>query len=290
VANVKRLVAIVAFALVLVATHVTRADEGAETGQAGSLPPRDEIAAIFAAGIQALGDGRPGDAVADFEALGDRGIVDPIVSFDRGLAYAERVRGRGAIPGDLGRAAHGFEEARALTQDPALARDATKALATIRAEVARRRALAGDPVEVDPGVSLGRAIIALAPEDGWGVLAGAASLLLTASLFVRWLSTARRARIGAAIAMAVAIPALVAGALLTLAARDDRLHLREGVIVSELARLSDDHHIVLSGTAPLPEAARVTIEDAANGWARIRFGTQKGFVPSPAVRPLARPD
>jgi hypothetical protein len=287
---VKRLVATVTFALVLVATHVTRADEGAATGQAGSLPPRDEIAAIFGAGIQALGDGRPGDAVADFEALGDRGVVDPIVSFDRGLAYAERVRGRGAIPGDLGRAAHGFEEARALTQDPALVRDATKALATIRAEVARRRALAGNPVEVDPGVSLGRAIIALAPEDGWGVLAGAASLLLTVSLFVRWLSTERRARIGAAIAMAVAIPALAGGALLALAARDDRLHLREGVIVSESARLSDDRHIALAGAAPLPEAARVTIEEAANGWARVRFGAQKGFVPSPAVRPLARPD
>jgi hypothetical protein len=289
VANVKRLVASVTFALVLVAARETGADEG-ETGQAGGAPPRDEIAAIFAAGIQALGDGRPGDAVADFEALGDRGVVDPIVSFDRGLAYAERVRGRGAIPGDLGRAAHGFEEARALTQDPTVARDATKALATLRAEVARRRALAGNPVEVDPGVSLGRAIIALAPEDGWGVLAGAASFLLTVSLFIRWLSTERRARIGAAIAMAVAIPALAAGALLALAARDDRLHLREGVIVSELARLSDDRHIALPGKAPLPEAARVTIEEAANGWARVRFGAEKGFIPSPAVRPLARPD
>ena len=185
---------------------------------------------------------------------------------------------------------HGFEEARTLTHDPALARDATKALGAIRAEVARRRALAGEPVEVDPGVSLGRAIVALAPEDAWGGLAGVASLCSRLSLFVRWLSTARRVRIGAAIAIAVASPALAGGALLAFAARDDRLHLREGVIVSESARLSDQHHITLPGAAPLPEAARVTIEEAANGWARVRFGVQRGFVPSPAVRPLARPD
>ena len=117
-----------------------------------------------------------------------------------------------------------------------------------------------------------------------------ASLLLTASLFVRWLSVARRVRIGAAIAIAVAAPALAGGALLVLAARDERLHLREGVIVSESARLSDERHITLPGAAPLPEAARVTVEEAGNGWARVRFGAQRGFVPSPAVRPLARPD
>ncbi|MGO8997778.1 MAG: hypothetical protein ACLQVI_31050 [Polyangiaceae bacterium] len=282
----KRLLSASAVALALLTSVEARAVDAAQS----AAPADDETATIFAAGIKALGDGRPGDAVADFEALGDRGVVDAVVSYDRGLAYGDRVRGRGALPGDLGRAALGFEEARALTRDPALARDATKALGQVRAEVARRRALAGEPVEVDPGVSLGRAIVALAPEDAWGVVSVVASLLLTASLFVRWLSVARRVRIGAAIAIAVAAPALAGGALLVLAARDERLHLREGVIVSESARLSDERHITLPGAAPLPEAARVTVEEAGNGWARVRFGAQRGFVPSPAVRPLARPD
>jgi hypothetical protein len=258
---------------------------GADTA---SDPAADEATTIFVAGVQALGDGRPGDAIADFEALGDRGVVDPVVSFDRGLAYAERVRARTAVPGDLGRAALGFEEARALTRDPALAADATKALGTIRAEVARRRALAGEPVDVDPGVSLGRAIVSLAPEDGWGILTAAAALALTVALFVRWLALGRRVRITAAIAMAVSGPLLAGGILLVLAARDQRLHLREGVIVSESARLSDEHHITLPGAAPLPEAARVTIDVATGGWARVRFGAQRGFVPSPTVRPLTR--
>jgi hypothetical protein len=90
--------------------------------------------------------------------------------------------------------------------------------------------------------------------------------------------------------MAIAGPLLVATGLLALAARDERLHLREGVIVSESARLSDEKHLTLPGASPLPEGARVTIEDAGGGWARVRFGSQRGFIPSPSVHPLARPD
>jgi hypothetical protein len=281
VISVKRTLSAAAIALVVaLAPHLVRA-ENATT---------DETATIFATALQALGDGRPGDAIANFEALGDRGVVDPVVSFDRGLAYAARFRGRGAIPGDLGRAALGFEEARALGHDPTLIRDATKALGSVRAEVARRRALAGDPVDVDPGVSLGSAIVSLASEDASEGLALLAALVLTGSLFVRWLSAAHRVRIAAAIAMAISGPLLVIGASLVLAARDQRLHLREGVIVSASALLSDDRHLALSGAAPLPEAARVTIEETGGGWTRVRFGAQRGSVPSPSVRPIARPD
>jgi hypothetical protein len=273
---------VAAAALTLVCAGVARADTQA--------PAADDTSALFTAGLHALAEDRPGDAIADFEALGDRGVVDAAVSFNRGLAYAERERSRKPLPGDLGRAAQGFEEARSLTRDPALARAATKALGQIRAEVARRRALAGEPVEVDPGVSLGRAVVALASEDAWTTLAALGSFFITAALFVRWLSSAHRVRIAASIAMSVAVPALVGGTLLSLAARDERLHLREGVIVSESALLSDDRHISLPGAAALPEGARVTIEDAANGWARVRFGAQLGSVPSSVVRPLARPD
>ena len=250
----------------------------------------DEIATLFNAGVHALAEERPGDAVANFEALADRGVVDPVVSFDRGLAYAQRVRGRSPLPGDLGRAALGFEEARALTRDPELAREATKALGVIRAEVARRRALAGEPVEVDPGISLGRALVGLAPEDDWAAMALGAAAVLTIALFLRWRSDARRVKIGSAIGIAVSGLTLAAGLLLVFAARDERLHLREGIIVSDAARLSDEHHLTLPGAAPLPEAARVTIEDASGGWAYVRFGPARGWVPSPVVRPLARVD
>jgi hypothetical protein len=75
-----------------------------------------EDSAFFASGTQALAEGRPGDAIANFEALADRGVTDPAASFDRGLAYANRIRVGAEQPGDLGRAALGFAEARELTK------------------------------------------------------------------------------------------------------------------------------------------------------------------------------
>ncbi|MDF2694931.1 MAG: hypothetical protein K0S65_3314, partial [Labilithrix sp.] len=81
------------------------------TARADEETPQEETdpAALFRGANEALAAGRPGEAIAKFEALADRGVVDAVVSFDRGLAYAARVRAGGEQPGDLGRAAHGFE-------------------------------------------------------------------------------------------------------------------------------------------------------------------------------------
>ena len=149
----------------------------------------DDPSALFAQGTRALGEGRPVEAVAD------RGVVDPVASYDRGLAYAARVRIGAETPGDLGRAIHGFEEARELTHDPRLADDAMRALTIVRSEVARRRVRAGEPVEVDPGRSLARTVARLLGEDTWATVAAAASALLALGLFVRWIARAARVRI-----------------------------------------------------------------------------------------------
>src|SRR5262249_7877736 len=78
--------------------------------------------ALANSGVAALRAGRPGDAIETFEALADRGVIDPNMSLDRGLAYALRVKLGSDLPGDLGRAAHGFEEAKDLAgNDPTLA-------------------------------------------------------------------------------------------------------------------------------------------------------------------------
>jgi len=246
--------------------------------------PNDD--ALFAGALAALTDGRTNDAIASLESLGDRGVVDAVVSFDRGLAYAHRVRAGAEQPGDLGRAAQGFEEARELTWDGSLDREAALSLAIVRAEVARRRSQAGEPVEVDPGLPLRRALTRLASDDAWAVAALVAAIALGAALFVRWLAKARRIRIAAAIALSVSAPALVAFALLALFARDDRLHLREGVIVAPSVRLSDERHIVLGSASPLPEAARVTVVETTPGWAHVRWGKADGWVPAQTVRPI----
>ncbi len=231
---------------------------------------------------------RPAEAIAKLEALADRGVVDPVVSYDRGLAYAARVRASAEEPGDLGRAAHGFAEARELTEDVELRRDASAALAIVRAEVARRRARAGEPVELDHGVSLGRSIARLLSENVWAALAALASVALSLGVVLRAKLEAGRARVAAATTCAVAAPLLVVFSLGTYAARDLRTRVREGVVVSPSARLLDAKHIVMGGVDPVPEGARVTVLDEGAGFAKVEAGGREGWLPVGSVRPLAK--
>jgi hypothetical protein len=247
-----------------------------------------ETQTLFADAVKALHQGRAGDAVDGLEALADRGVVDPVVSFDRGLAYATRVRIGAEVPGDLGRAVHGFEEAADLSRDARLIQEASLALGIVRSEVARRRSQAGDPTEVDPGRSLGRAVAGLLGEDTWAVLASAASVALTLGLLVRWVARARRARVTGGIAAGVATPVLALALAMTLAARHDRANLREAIVVVASARPSDERGITVSGGTPLPEGARVEVLEVHGAMSRVRFGRVDVWVPSGALRELAR--
>jgi hypothetical protein len=257
-------------------------------GAAPDVRADDDIGSLFAQATKQLKDGNAGDAIASFEALADRGLVDPVASYDRGLAYAARVRIGAESPGDLGRAAHGFEEARDLSRDPRLVDDASHALSVVRSELARRRMRAGEPVEVDPGRSLARTVAGLLPEDSWAWIAVTSSAALAAGLLVRWISRERRVRVAGGVAAGVAAPVLVAAVAMTLAARHDRLSLHEAIIVTSSARPVDDHGIALPGAKPLPEAARVEIVEKRAGSTRVRFGAVDAWVPSGGLREIAR--
>ena len=273
--------ALLVWVLLMLATQGARAGD-----QLSPVPDDTSDDALFAAATLALHEGRPSDAIADLEALGDRGVIDPAVSLDRGLAYAERIRAGGEQPGDLGRAAQGFEEARDLSSDATLTDDAARALALVRAEVARRRAHAGEPAALDQGASLGHTIVHLLAENTWAVMAAIASGLFAAGLFVRRIADARRARIGATLVCSVAAPLLVLTALAAVVARDDRLHLREGVIVTAAARPSDERGIVRPGASTLPEAARVQVVESKAGWTRVRWGSLDAWVPAQSPAPM----
>jgi hypothetical protein len=250
----------------------------------------DDTAALFGAASKALREGRASDAIASFESLADRGVVDAVASYDRGLAYAMRVRIGAEVPGDLGRAAHGFEEARDLSSDPKLSDDAAGALAVVRGEIARRRMRAGDPAEVDPGRSPSRALARLLPEEDWSVMAVVFSVALAAGLFALRLGRDPRSRIAGGVVAAVAGPVLVIAVGMTLAARHDRLSLREAVVVTASARPSDPNGITVPGAAPLPEGARVEMVDARGASTRVRFGAVDAWISSRALREVARSD
>ena len=263
-----------AIAIVLAASGVARADP--------------TPASVFADGAKALHEGRASDAIASFETLADLGVVDAVASFDRGLAYAARVRVGAEVPGDLGRAAHGFEEARDLTRDAKLAEDASRALTILRSEVARRRTQAGESVEVDPGRSLGRTVSSLLEEDAWAWLAVFCSAAMSAGLFARWRWTERRARIAGGVAAGLAAPGLVLAVAMALVARHDRLSLHEGIVVNPSVRPSDERGVVAPGVTPLPEGARVEMVEDSASRTRFRFGRIEGWIPTSALRELAR--
>lgn len=244
--------------------------------------------ALFRAAIDALAGERPAEAIAKLEALGDRGVVDPVVSYDRGLAYAGRVRAGAEQPGDLGRAAHGFEEARELSHDDALVADATAALAAVRAEVAKRRSRSGDPIELDSGVSLGRSIVKLLPENAWAVLAALCSFALAVGIVLRARAQVKRVKVAGTTTAAIAGGLLLVIAFVLQTARDVRLHVREAVVIAPSTRLLDDKHVALLAVAPLPEGARVQLLDEGADFAHVVAGRAAGWLPSSAVLPMAR--
>jgi hypothetical protein len=248
----------------------------------------DDAASLFASATKALAEGRAGDAVGALEALADRGVVDPVVSYDRGLAYATRVRIGADVPGDLGRAAQGFEEALDLTSDGKLADDAARGLVAVRSEIGRRRARAGEPVVVDPARSLGRAVAGLLSEDTWAILALVASIAVGAGLFVRRLAGAPRARVAGGVGAGVAAPVLLIAVVMALAARSDRLNLREAVVVTAGARPTDERGLALPGGASLPEGARVEVVETRGALSRVRFGAVEAWVASGSLREIAR--
>jgi hypothetical protein len=235
-----------------------------------------------------LHEGRAGDAIAAFETLADDGVVDAAASYDRGLAYAMRVRIGAEVPGDLGRAAHGFEEARDLSRDPKLTSDAAGALTVVRGEIARRRLRAGEPVEVDPGRSLARTLAGLLPEGAWSALAAILSAAFAAGLSARAWGRVPRTRITGGVMASVAAPAMAVAIGMTLAARHDRWTLREAVVVAPSARPTDLRGLAVPGATPLPEGARVEIVESRGPSTRVRFGAIDAWVSSSTLRELSR--
>lgn len=238
----------------------------------------------------ALAADKTSEAIAELESLADLGHVDAALSFDRGLAYAQRVRGGAGTDGDLGRAIHGFVEARELTTSDRTRADATLAVSSLRSEVAKRRSRAGEDADVEEGLSLGRNVAHLLPESGWYFAALGFSLAFTFALFVRRRAIARGVegrQLGVVLGLA-ALPACLLATGLGLAARAERRELREGIVVASGVRPFDARRIVRTGAPTLPEGGRVRLFESEGGFVRFRRGDVEGYLPSSAVAPLAR--
>lgn len=253
---------------------------GALLGPAQAQAEDADVEQAFSSATEALKKDRVDDALVSLEALADRGVLHPAVSYQRGLAYAKRAHGPDAQPGDLGRAASGFEES--LRLDP-LDADATKALELVRAEVARRRARQ-DKKDALVRPSPDRVLLTAVSPDVWTVLAAGAALLFAIGLLLR-LASARGLRVTSAVLAPLSALFLLVLAPAAWTSRHIADTRRPGVIVATGADISDDDGKSI-GAPEIPEASLVEVGERRGENILVRYGSYEGWVPARAVRVL----
>ncbi len=253
--------------------------EADQTDEAEPKPIPPEQA--FAAGTQALREGRYQEAIDHFEAYADRMPSHPDASYNRGLAFVMRIDNGAGKPGDLGRAAAAFEETLAMRPDDVEARAALQA---VQAEVARQRARAGkDAVLAKP--SLDRVVMRLASETTWAVLAIVGAMILAAGLALRWLRKTGPAHLAGVLMIPLGALCVLAFVPLYHGARNLRQNTRMGVVVVREAYLTDERGTSRDGEA-IPEAARVEVGPRQGRLVPVRYGTTEGWLPATSVRLL----
>jgi tetratricopeptide (TPR) repeat protein len=253
---------------------------------AGAARAEDESdAVLFSRANEALSRGAYDDAIDRFELLADRGFSHPDASYDRAIAYVRRAESNGARPGDLGRAAAALSETLELRPDDA---DADVALDRVRQEIVRRRARQGAK-DIEPRPSLGWAIVGLAEEDTWALLALFATVAASLGLAVRFVTKASAPRLAGLVAASVGGVVLVITAAMAFLARFERLHYEPAVVIVDEARLSDENGAPITGQGSIvPEGGAVRVDERRGTRAHVEWGTLDGWLPLGQVRLLAR--
>lgn len=255
------------------------------TNSTHAADPQKEQAVLLNA-LAAVERGAFNEAVDELELLADQGFIHPDASRARAYAYVERARSRAAEPGDLGRAVAALEEARLLGPDDTSIDDA---LEKVRAEIARRRARESDP-ELLQRPALGRAVVALIPENAWAILSAGGSLLLTLGLTLRSFVRRRSAEIAGSVGI---VSGILIGALcgvLAAAARHYRTSTRPAVVVVPEARWLDESGRPNTPAGRqanvVPEGALVHIRGERHGRYEVEWGSLDGWLSAPQLRIL----
>lgn len=239
---------------------------------------------LFSEGVAALEKGDYPTAIDAFEALADRGLVHPDASYNRALAYIGRSKSSAERPGDLGRAAAALEETLSSRPDD---QDAKLALEIVRAEVAKKRARRGAEAEVEARPTLDRALVGLASERTWAILAAFGSTLLTLGLAFRRAQRDSATHLAASIAVPVGAVALLLFGTLAWGARHLRTTTEPAVVVAAEARLMDEKGVP-AGAASIPEAAKVEVHERRGALVFVRWGSTKGWISARDLRFLPR--
>lgn len=255
------------------------------TNLAGAEAPEQ----AYAAALGALGKGADNEAIDRLELLADQGLVHPDASMARAAAYLSRAEGSGARPGDLGRAAAALSEVLLLRPDDA---QAERGLEAVQAEIARRQTRQGESMVQRP--RLGRAIVALLPEQAWAVLAALGSLVLGAGILVRRLARSPLGRLTGAVAIGLGTTLGAVFGCGAYAAQRFRVTSQPAVVVVPSARLSDETGRPLpsrrgADTTTVPEGASVYVKERREGRFEVEWGNADGWLSASDVRLLSGP-
>jgi tetratricopeptide (TPR) repeat protein len=242
----------------------------------------------------AFAAGDYGKAIDALEALADRGVLHPGLSYNRGYAYLMRIHANAERPGDLGRAAAAFEETLRLEPNDA---DADKCLDHVRAEVTRRRARKGGN-GIDARPTIDRVIARLLSDRTWAMASVFVSFLLAVGIVLRRFerpapaaspagsaAPAHPLHVTGTVLVAVSLVALLALVPIAWHARTLRHTTRAGVVVATEAHLTDDTGRTLGGD-PIPEAAAVEVGERRGTIVHVRWGAAEGWLPAGSVRVL----
>lgn len=256
--------------------------------QAADTPQPAESLALFRSAAQALASGSFDSAIDQLELLADRGFVHPDVSFNRGVAYSRRAESSQGKPGDLGRAAAGFQECLRLRPGDS---EAARALAAVEGQITRRRSREGR-APVVANASLRRAVVGLLDEDTWAWLGAFAALVASVGLGLRLWHRRENVRFSAGVSASVASVALVLFAWLAFAARHYRVTTSPAVVITTEARLLDVQGRPLPKSdqvelEAVPEGALVWIGERSGSLVRIEWGTTHGWVHAEQLQALA---
>lgn len=261
----------------------------ARAGAAPKLPEPGEIAEVAAS----VSKGAFSDAIDRLEHWSDLGLVNPDLSFDRGVAYLGRAESSAARPGDLGQAAAAFEEAAELDPDDRVASDMA---GRVRELILERRAKRED-AGIVARPRLARALIGVVGENVWAGLAGLGSLVATFGLVARLFFRSHRVRLGGSIATLAGVCLLGLGAGMAAAGRGLRARFSPAVVIVEEARLVDAGGRPLSsarGPSTLgeagdrvPEGALVHVAESRGGLVLVEWGDVEAWLNSEHLRRLA---
>jgi tetratricopeptide (TPR) repeat protein len=261
----------------------------ARAGAAPKLPKAHELEEVAAA----VSKGAFSDAIDRLEHWSDLGLVNPDLSFDRGVAYLGRAESSAARPGDLGQAAAAFEEAAELDPDDRVAADMA---GRVRELILERRAKRED-AGIVARPRLTRALIAVVGENVWAGLAILGSIVATLGLLARLFFGSHRVRLGGSIATLAGVCLLVLGGTMAAAGRGLRARFSPAVVIVEEARLVDAGGRPLSsarGPSALgeagdrvPEGAVVHVAESRGGLVLVEWGDVEAWLNAEQLRRLA---